>query len=312
MPSEGDGRTDSRPTTSRATEGRQAEGRPTERRVEPDSRAEAEESLADEPTTLRGSSSAEGTSGKTPPASRPSGVKTRRVYPTPSRTTASRPTASRSTESRPDSPTARRTGPATSVRTPSADAPSAKTPSAQIAPEGQAAEAGGARVTEVTAASTPSETEDRAGTGAQALGSPTALDILAGSGVAVAAEAAARHNSRESPRDSVATEILKTEDETNSEEQEADSVQKTPTGVLCEQIIPLLRYLDRKTSKYSGTGKPQSYVETVKRRTRSKVATWASRCQVYQDRNTALRQHLAVTQKLYQALQQQREDSTLR
>lgn len=86
-------------------------------------------------------------------------------------------------------------------------------------------------------------------------------------------------------------------------------MQKTPTGVLCEQIVPLLRYLDRKTSKYSGTGKPQSYVETVKRRTRSKVATWASRCQVLQDRNTALRQHLAVTQKLYQALQQQREDA---
>ncbi|OAE34038.1 hypothetical protein AXG93_4142s1230 [Marchantia polymorpha subsp. ruderalis] len=75
------------------------------------------------------------------------------------------------------SPTARRMGPTTSVRTPSADAPSARTPSAQIAPEGQAAEAGGARVTKVTAASTPSQT-----------------------------------------------------DETSSEEQEEDSVQKTPTG----------------------------------------------------------------------------------
>ncbi|BBN19980.1 hypothetical protein Mp_8g15400 [Marchantia polymorpha subsp. ruderalis] len=291
------------------TEGRQTEGRPTERRVEPDSRPEAEESLADEPTILRGSSSAEGTSGRTPPASRPSGVKTRKVYPTPSRTTAGRPTASRTTESQPDSPTARRMGPTTSVRTPSADAPSARTPSAQIAPEGQAAEAGGARVTKVTAASTPSQTEDRAGTGAQAVGSPTALDILAGSGAAVAAEAAARHSSRESPRDSVATEILETEDDTSSEEQEADSVQKTPTGVLCEQIVPLLRYLDRKTSKYASALKPQSYVETIRRRTRSKVARWASRCQVYVDRNTALRQHLAVTQKLYQALQRQKEDA---
>ncbi|PTQ48281.1 hypothetical protein MARPO_0006s0274, partial [Marchantia polymorpha] len=140
-----------------------------------------------------------------------------------------------------------------------------------IAPEERAVEAGGARVTKVTAAPTPSRTEDRAGTEAQAVGSPTALDILAGSGAAVAAEVAARHSSRESPRDSVATEILETEDETSSEEQEADSVRKTPTGVLCEQIVPLLRYLDRKTAKYSSSRKSQSYVEIVKSRTRSKV-----------------------------------------
>ncbi|OAE30616.1 hypothetical protein AXG93_1037s1020 [Marchantia polymorpha subsp. ruderalis] len=248
-------------------------------------------------------------SEKTPPAKRPSGVKTCRVDPTASRTTASRPTASRSTESRPDSPTANRTDPATIVRAPSADTPPAKTPSAQIAPEEQAVEAGGARVTKVTAAPTPSRTEDRAGTGAQAVGSPTALDILAGSGAAVAAEAAARHSSRESPRDSVATEILETEDETSSEEQEADSVRGTPTGVLCEQIVPLLRYLDRKAAKYASSRKPQSYVEIVKSRTRSKVAIWATRCQTLEMRNTALQQHLAITKRLHQTLQQQREDA---
>lgn len=88
MPSEEDRRTDSRPTASRATEGRPTAGR-QEQRVQPDNRPEAEESLAEEPTTLRESSSAEDASEKTPPAKRPSGVKTCRVDPTAGRTTAS-------------------------------------------------------------------------------------------------------------------------------------------------------------------------------------------------------------------------------
>ncbi|OAE33542.1 hypothetical protein AXG93_1873s1010 [Marchantia polymorpha subsp. ruderalis] len=131
----------------------------------------------------------------------------------------------------PEAPAANRIDPATIVRAPSADTPPAKTPSAQIAPEEQAVEVGGAGATRVTAAPTPSRTGDQAGAEAQAVGSPTALDILAGSGAAVAAEAATHHSSRESPRASVATEILETEDETSSEEQEADSVHGTPTGV---------------------------------------------------------------------------------
>lgn len=69
------------------------------------------------------------------------------------------------------------------------------------------------------------------------VGSPTALDILAGSGAATAAAEATQPNSRESPGNSVATEILNSEydeDESSSEEQEEESVQGTPTRVLCE------------------------------------------------------------------------------
>ncbi|OAE27168.1 hypothetical protein AXG93_4666s1400 [Marchantia polymorpha subsp. ruderalis] len=68
--------------------------------------------------------------------------------------------------------------------------------------------------------------------------SPTPLEMLAGSGAAVAAEEAARPSSRESPRNSVVIEIL--EDDSGSEEEEVESVQGTPTGVLCEQVVPLL------------------------------------------------------------------------
>ncbi|OAE33236.1 hypothetical protein AXG93_3105s1440 [Marchantia polymorpha subsp. ruderalis] len=59
--------------------------------------------------------------------------------------------------------------------------------------------------------------------------SPTALDILAWSGVAVTAAEATQPNSRESSRISVAIEILDSEDEedeSSSEEQEVESVQE--------------------------------------------------------------------------------------
>lgn len=62
--------------------------------------------------------------------------------------------------------------------------------------------------------------------------SPTALDILAEIGAVVATAEATQSNSRESPRISVATEILDSEDEedeSSSEEQEVKSVQGTPT-----------------------------------------------------------------------------------
>ncbi|OAE26845.1 hypothetical protein AXG93_2923s1000 [Marchantia polymorpha subsp. ruderalis] len=57
-------------------------------------------------------------------------------------------------------------------------------------------------------------------------------------------------NSRESPKNSVATEILNSEDdeegESGSGEEEEQLVAGTPTAALCEQVVPLLRYLDRK------------------------------------------------------------------
>ncbi|OAE20166.1 hypothetical protein AXG93_1207s1000 [Marchantia polymorpha subsp. ruderalis] len=89
-------------------------------------------------------------------------------------------------------------------------------------------------------------------------GSPTALDILAGSGAAAAAAEATQPNSQESLGNSMAIEILNLEDdedESSSEEHEEESVQGTPTGVLCEQVVPLLRYLDRKVAKYGATSR---------------------------------------------------------
>lgn len=107
-------------------------------------------------------------------------------------------------------------------------------------------------------------------------GSPSALDILAGTGAAAAAAEATQPNSRESPGNSVATEILNSEDdedESSSEEQEEKSVQGTPTRVLCEQVVPLLRYLDRKVAKYGDPRHRGSYVELVRNPTRTKVMT---------------------------------------
>ncbi|OAE21963.1 hypothetical protein AXG93_242s1480 [Marchantia polymorpha subsp. ruderalis] len=76
------------------------------------------------------------------------------------------------------------------------------------------------------------------------------IGYLGRSGAAVAATEATRRSSRKSPRKSVATEILDLEDEdSESEGQEVESVQGTPTGVLCEHVVPLLRYLDRKAAK---------------------------------------------------------------
>ncbi|OAE26750.1 hypothetical protein AXG93_2471s1180 [Marchantia polymorpha subsp. ruderalis] len=130
-----------------------------------------EGSLAAKSTALEESPSVEDAFEGAPPAKGTSGMKTCRADPT-----ASRPIASWSTASRPDSPTASRIEPANIVRTPSAETPPAKTSSAQIKPEDQAAEEGGAEKTR--------------------------------SGAAAAAEAATRYSSRESPRASVATEIL--------------------------------------------------------------------------------------------------------
>ncbi|OAE23072.1 hypothetical protein AXG93_1544s1060 [Marchantia polymorpha subsp. ruderalis] len=56
-------------------------------------------------------------------------------------------------------------------------------------------------------------------------------------------------------------EILETKDDTPSEEEEVQSVQGTPTGVLCEQVVPLLWYLDRKVAKYGDPHQCGSYVE---------------------------------------------------
>ncbi|OAE35189.1 hypothetical protein AXG93_2947s1060 [Marchantia polymorpha subsp. ruderalis] len=97
--------------------------------------------------------------------------------------------------------------------------------------------------------------------------SPTPLEMLAGSGAAIAAEEAVQPSSKELSRISVATEILNIEYGTGSEEEEVESVQGTPTGVLCEQVMPLLRYLDRKATRYADPRHRRSYVKLVRNRT---------------------------------------------
>ncbi|OAE26643.1 hypothetical protein AXG93_793s1030 [Marchantia polymorpha subsp. ruderalis] len=70
-----------------------------------------------------------------------------------------------------------------------------------------------------------------------------------------------------------ATKILETEDDTPSKEEEVQSVRGTPSGVLYEQVVPLLWYFDRKATKYGDSRQCGSYVELVKNQTRIKVAT---------------------------------------
>ncbi|OAE21414.1 hypothetical protein AXG93_3954s1040 [Marchantia polymorpha subsp. ruderalis] len=134
-----------------------------------------------------------------------------------------------------------------------------------------------------------------------ACGSPTTLDILAGSSAEATAAEATQPNSRESPGNSVATKILNSEDEedeSSSEEQEEESVQGTPTTALCVQVVPLLRYLNRKVAKYADSRHLGSYVEFVQKRTRTKVRTsslLASLDETIKDlrlKNDALRGHL--------------------
>ncbi|OAE24250.1 hypothetical protein AXG93_1528s1000 [Marchantia polymorpha subsp. ruderalis] len=143
----------------------------------------------------------------------------------------------------------------------SAQTPSARTPSAVDAfGDAELAEAGRAGDTNLAQPN-----------------SPTALDILAGSSEAAAATVVAddadisKPHSRQSPENSVATEILSSEDDeggstesasgSGSSEEEKQSVAGTPTAALCEQVVPLLRYLDRKVEKYADPRQPGSYVE---------------------------------------------------
>ncbi|OAE22812.1 hypothetical protein AXG93_496s1070 [Marchantia polymorpha subsp. ruderalis] len=155
---------------------------------------------------------------------------------------------------------------------PSEEAPSALRPSAHIpTAKGRDAET---RVPSAEGAtklpSAEPEWEDLAApTG---VGSPTPLEMLAGHGVEAAAEESMRPSTRESPRILAATEILESEDDTPSEEEEVQSVRGTPIGVLCEQVVPLLRYLDRKVAKYGKPRQGVSYVVLVRHRTRIKVA----------------------------------------
>lgn len=155
------------------------------------------------------------------------------------------------------------------------------------------------------------------GAGLSGTWSSIALDILAGSSAAASATKATQPNSRKSPGNSVATEILNSEDdedESSSGEEEEESVQGTPTTALCEQVVPLLRYLDRKVAKYADPRHPGSYVKLVRRRTRTNVRTsslLASLDETIKDlrlKNEALRGHLAMVWKLQKVVNHTRDE----
>lgn len=61
------------------------------------------------------------------------------------------------------------------------------------------------------------------------------------------------------------------------ENREDPSAGETQSGginvvkMICEQVVPLLRYLDGKLGKYGGPFDVESYVELVRKRTRVKV-----------------------------------------
>ncbi|OAE33237.1 hypothetical protein AXG93_2069s1000 [Marchantia polymorpha subsp. ruderalis] len=138
--------------------------------------------------------------------------------------------------------------------------------------------------------------------------------MLAGSGAAVAAEEATRHSSRESPRISVVTEILDTKNDKGSEEEKVESVQGTPTGVLCKQVVPLLRYLDRK-ARYADPRHRGSYVKLVKNRTRIKVATNPKlifldhKYRELEEKNSVLQGHVTLSRRLHKTALQLRDDA---
>lgn len=308
MPSEDVEMTSSRPTVGRRGQHAGRASMPEER-----------ESLAAEPTTNRVSPPAEEACEEALPVRRPSGEKTCRAGPASS----SRTTSNRTTVSRQDTPTAHRTHPAGSTRTPPEGTPSAETTSARIEPE--VSREGKERAEDEGRAETttpePPTTEQPTGADAPAVGSPTALDILAGSGAAVAEEEAARPSPVGSPGTSVATEILETDEDTSSEEeQEVESVKGTPTAALCEQVVPLLRYLDGKMAKYASRRYPISYVELIRNRTRTKVGAnpkmiaLDSTVRDLSMKNDALREGLGHLRKWHKTFTEMRDEriATLR
>ncbi|OAE29192.1 hypothetical protein AXG93_2789s1020 [Marchantia polymorpha subsp. ruderalis] len=101
-----------------------------------------------------------------------------------------------------------------SKQVPFDDSTSGQEPLAQTQLEESAEGEGWKEKTCVPSAQAPSAIEDRAReVGPPEAKSPTVLEMLAGSGAAVAVEEVARPSCRESPRISVATEILDSEDD---------------------------------------------------------------------------------------------------
>ncbi|OAE19348.1 hypothetical protein AXG93_3548s1010 [Marchantia polymorpha subsp. ruderalis] len=103
-------------------------------------------------------------------------------------------------------------------------------------------------------------------------GSLIPLEVLARHRVEAAAEEAARPCARELPRISAATKILEIKDDTPSAEEEVQSVRGTPTRVLCEQVVPILWYLDYKATKY-GVSKAQRKIKELRARVQTEISS---------------------------------------
>ncbi|OAE19210.1 hypothetical protein AXG93_4751s1150 [Marchantia polymorpha subsp. ruderalis] len=140
--------------------------------------------------------------------------------------------------------------------------------------------------------------------------------------LAAAPSALRDHGRGESPENSVATEILSSEDDeggstesaSGSSEEEKQSVAGTPTAALCEQVVPLLRYLDRKVEKYADPRQPGSYVELVRRRTRTKVHTSKLLARLdgdlkdLREKYECLWGHLNLTRKMHKAIDKSKDE----
>lgn len=68
-----------------------------------------------------------------------------------------------------------------------------------------------------------------------------------------------------SPRTSTGTVILETGNDPLAEETESGGI--NAADVLCEQVIPILPYLDKKLEKYARSSDVVSYVDLVRNRT---------------------------------------------
>lgn len=112
----------------------------------------------------------------------------------------------------------------------------------------------------------------------------------------------------------MAKEILDSEYDSYSKEEKVESVQGTPTGVLCEQVVPLLRYLDRKAAKYADPRHRGSYVELVRNRTRIQVATNPElisldhKYRELEEKNNVLQGHVTLLRRLHKTILELRDD----
>ncbi|OAE27805.1 hypothetical protein AXG93_1001s1000 [Marchantia polymorpha subsp. ruderalis] len=94
-----------------------------------------------------------------------------------------------------------------------------------------------------------------------------------------------------------------------------ESEQGTPTEVLCEQVVPLLRYLDRKAPRYADHRHRGFYVELVRNRTGIKVATnleLISLDQKYQEleeKKSVMHRHVTLSRRLHKTALQLRDDA---